>query len=478
MPDPTLVPPTVLHLGATTLIHDNAVNALRAMGENSVDAIVTDPPYGLSKEPDAAEVLAHWLAGDDYVHQGNGFMGNSWDSFVPGPTVWREAFRVLKPGGHVLSFSSTRTYDLMVIAMRLAGFEVRDTIHWTFATGMPKSVDIEKALTKAGEPDLAGRFSGYGTALKPSHELIAMVRKPLEQKIITTVATYGTGGLNIGECRVQAPRGDSDPTRSGEESATRRYNTTGGTNFAATPGPRGGSPEGRFPMNTLLTHSPDCTELGHLETGEGEERAQVAVFDCTADCPVAVMDAQSGIRVSGKPGVHRGTPNNSAAYGAESRKAGHSMVGYGDSGGASRFFPKFKYSNKATSSERAVVYVPAPGCRPVGSAMNCGIDPHDPATGFADAATPEPSDCASCGEPRVPYQHATVKPVALMAWLVRLVTPPNGVVMDFFAGTGTTGVAANEAGFDNILVERDPAHVAMIHKRVRVGTQGALFDAS
>ena len=107
----------------------DCLEVLRTMPDNSIDAIVTDPPYGLSKEPDMAEVLKHWLAGDDYVHKGKGFMGKSWDSFVPGPAVWRECLRVLKPGGHLVSFFGTRTYDMGVLAIRLAGFEVRDQIY-------------------------------------------------------------------------------------------------------------------------------------------------------------------------------------------------------------------------------------------------------------------------------------------------------------------------------------------------------------
>jgi len=107
--------------------HGDCLETLRGMTESSVDSIVTDPPYGLSKQPDMAEVLRHWLKGDDYVHTGSGFMGKSWDSFVPGPSVWREALRVLKPGGYALVFAGSRTQDLMSISLRLAGFEIRDT---------------------------------------------------------------------------------------------------------------------------------------------------------------------------------------------------------------------------------------------------------------------------------------------------------------------------------------------------------------
>src|SRR5690606_15928875 len=124
------------------------LDVMRQLPDNSVDAVVTDPPYGLSREPDIEEVLRHWLAGDDYEHRGGGFMGETWDSFVPGPAVWREVFRVLKPGGHILCFAGTRTVDLMGISLRLGGFEIRDCLQWLYGSGFPKSLDVSKAIDK------------------------------------------------------------------------------------------------------------------------------------------------------------------------------------------------------------------------------------------------------------------------------------------------------------------------------------------
>lgn len=160
---------------------------LRLFPDNSVTAVVTDPPYGLSKQPDMREVLRHWLDGDDYKHKGGGFMSRAWDSFVPGPKVWEEIYRVMKPGAHLLSFSGTRTFDLMLTAMRIAELEVRDKIDvycsasgyrsWIYGSGFPKSHNLEKALRKKGEDEAADQFAGYGSALKPAHEPIAQFSK-------------------------------------------------------------------------------------------------------------------------------------------------------------------------------------------------------------------------------------------------------------------------------------------------------------
>lgn len=168
------------------VILGNNVDVLKQFPDNTFTAVVTDPPYGLSAQPDMREVLKHWLAGDDYEHTSNGFMGKSWDSFVPGPKTWEQIMRVLKPGGHIFSFSGTRTYDLMVTAMRLAGSEIRDKIDyycgpenymaWCHGQGFPKSLNIGKAFEKTS-PNDAKLWEGYGTALKPAHEPIAIFGK-------------------------------------------------------------------------------------------------------------------------------------------------------------------------------------------------------------------------------------------------------------------------------------------------------------
>lgn len=232
--EPKSSEPVIYSVKSETILGD-CVEALKRFPDNTFTAVVTDPPYGLSAQPNMREVLEHWLRGDDYKHSSNGFMGKSWDSFVPGPKIWAEIMRVLKPGGHILSFSGTRTYDLMVTAMRLAGSEIRDkidyyceqqeTLSWVYGSGFPKSLNIGKALEKSargcpqgstkGDPQKSGKggipnrnvlmmggnnggavtgltddyenfvpktddgklWAGMGTALKPAHEPIASFAK-------------------------------------------------------------------------------------------------------------------------------------------------------------------------------------------------------------------------------------------------------------------------------------------------------------
>ena len=215
------------------LYHGDCLKILSDLEDNSIDTVITDPPYGLSAEPDMSEVLGHWLAGDDFVQRGGGFMGKSWDSFVPGPSIWKEVYRVMKPGACLMAFGGTRTNDLLSIAIRLAGFRKFDEIDyyygglppqiaWAYGQGFPKSHAIGKAIDKAaGEEretvgqgrsgattthkssyqmsqqedstfggkyditapatDAAALWEGYGTALKPAHEVILCFYKPREK---------------------------------------------------------------------------------------------------------------------------------------------------------------------------------------------------------------------------------------------------------------------------------------------------------
>ncbi len=464
------------------LIPGDCRDTLAHLSDNSIDAVVTDPPYGLSKEPDMAEVLRHWLAGDDYEHTGAGFMGKTWDSFVPGPTVWAEVHRVLKPGGHCLVFAGTRTFDMMALALRLAGFEIRDTLSWLYGQGFPKSLDVSKAIDKAAgaEREVVGRnpnfrdpdtnadhhqrwngatmtgavtapatpeaeqWEGWGTALKPAWEPIIVARKPLTGTVAANVLEHGTGALNIDACRVagvvQAGAGSTATFRGGDDN----YVKGTGRQYQSA---------GRWPANVVLGHHEDCAQVGEravkatslsssvgagsgdkskvygqapsvITTGYGDADGTetVPAWECVEDCPVRLLDEQVGPLTSGAPAVRRESGadrsgNTGAAFGAESRPAGSQMVGYGDTGGASRFF----YQAKAAKRERQF-------------------------------GMPE-------GERN---SHPTIKPWAVMEWLVRLVAPPGGVVLDPFCGSGTTGIAAMREGFHFVGCERDEDYAARI----------------
>ena len=405
---------------------------LRSMPDDYFDSCVTDPPYELA------------------------FMGRKWDSsgVAFDPIRWAEVLRVLKPGAHLLAFGGTRTYHRMVCAIEDAGFEIRDSIHWVYGSGFPKSLDVSKAIDSAagaerkivgvdfaraakqtakhdsmalGEFNGSGgiitapalpeaeQWNGWGTALKPAHEPIVVARKPLQGTVAANVLAHGTGGINVDACRIES----CDPwTRPGRAEA----NVFG--EYASIP--TESSPAGRWPPNLLLTHSEDCGST------------------CVDGCPVAEMDRQSGERPGMSGGGKHRPDYQGGMFGAIDSDAAR-----GDSGGASRFFPVFRYEAKAGRSEREW------GC---------------------EAIAPERKNDGRKTDREVPNLrntkavhnfHPTVKPVALMRWLAKLVTPPGGRVLDLYAGSGTTGCACVAEGFDFTGIELKPEHVAICEARIR-----------
>lgn len=375
--------------------------------DNSIDAIVTDPPYGLSKEPDIAEVLKHWLNGDDYIHKGGGFMGKKWDSFVPGPSIWREAFRCLKPGGYALVFAGSRTQDLMTTALRLAGFEIRDVSMWLYGSGFPKSLNVGKAVPE---------FDGWGTALKPAYEPIIIARKPLMGTVAENVLKYGTGAINIDGCRVDADttiRHNSYPSsfymvgKIGEIQPTQELFITG-------------SDKGRWPANIMHDGSPEVVDLFPNKAG--------AASKVKGDEPSAA--------------------SNGDITGQRERVEGQF---HNDKGSAARFF----YCPKTSKADR-----------------NAGCDQFDHNT--AGECTDRNEGSAGLDNPRAGAGrtsgakniHPTVKPTELMRYLCRLVTQPGGLILDPFAGSGSTGRGAVLEGFNFIGFEMDNQYCDIANARI------------
>jgi site-specific DNA-methyltransferase (adenine-specific) len=351
----------------------SCLDRLRELSDESVDAVVTDPPYEL------------------------GFMGKGWDSsgIAYNIEVWRECLRVLKPGAHLLAFSGSRTYHRMTVAIEDAGFEVRDMIAWISNKTFPKSHNVEKAT---GSSD----WAGWGTALKPSLEPVVMARKPLIGTVAENVLAYGTGGLNI------------DGTRIGTETITINTFDNGAKPWGNAKGDQYTSREskGRWPSNVMLD-----------------------------EFTARLVDEQSGIVKGATSNSTAGQDNEIfGKFGGLEKKPS-----YNDLGGASRFFYVARASKRDRNEGLEMIQ---PRFAPT---MNNGIGnkEHDPET-----ATPKTNF------------HPTVKPTDLMRQLVRLVTPPGGVVLDPFTGSGSTGKAAILEGFDFIGVELTNEYLPIIEGRL------------
>jgi DNA modification methylase len=507
------------------VMYGDSIKRLKELPDNSVDSIVTDPPYGLSDNKFVADTIAKWINGErDFIPDGKGFMGKAWDSFVPPPAIWDECLRVLKPGGHLLAFFGSRTQDVGALSIRLAGFEIRDSISWVYGSGFPKSMDISKAIDKqagaerktweekrqggglkkgqayeggftqeagikiasAPSTDAAKKYEGWGTALKPAHEPIVVARKPLsESTVANNVLQWGTGGLNI------------DASRIGTETRTYDLTMTSG-NFETTNGGKNtksgtSTVTGRFPANFILSHTEDCEDTGEVITetytnhnapkgtfagGEpdrgsdtSEYRGQTTstpVFRCAEGCPVAELDKQSGVSKSTPTNGHNrkgnliGDERTSKAAGLYGDGAFIAGSEHNDSGGASRFF----YVAKASKKDRNEGLDEFAGKEVSSWHFKCNVCDKTYST------VSEKSGC-SCKSPE-PIQwsgnsknfHPTVKPTQLMEYLIKLVTPEGGTVLDPFTGSGSTGKAALLNGFNFIGCELTEDYLPIIEGRL------------
>lgn len=368
--------------GTWTLVESDCIAALRKLSDHRFDSVVTDPPYEL------------------------GFMGKKWDAtgIAYSVELWREVLRVLKPGGHLLAFGGTRTYHRMACAIEDAGFEVRDSLHWMYGTGFPKSL-----TSNTGMPE------GQGTAMKPGHEPIVMARKPLEGTVAANVQKHGTGGLNIDGCRIGEGTGKPKP-----EYKPNHANAVFGKGMG---GGDGENTSGRWPANVLLDEAAAAeldAQSGTLHA-RGNKTAKVQVIKSS---PVGML--------AGMQRFENGNP--------------------GDSGGASRFF----YVAKPSRKERDL------GCEWL--AQKTGAETVNRKEGSAGLDNPRAG--AGRTTAQVGNYHPTVKPIELMRYLVRLVTPPGGIVLDPFTGSGTTGMAAILEGAQFVGIEREAEYFEISKARL------------
>jgi DNA modification methylase len=443
------------------LMLGDCVDAMASLADQSVDAICTDPPYLIG------------FMGKDFDEQGgahlNPLQAQEWHK------RWAtEAHRVLKPGGHLLAFGGTRTYHRLVAGIEDAGFEIRDCLAWMYGTGFPKSHDVGRSIDarlgaertdgartwhgghrgggivrdEDGEgtatrtiyetpaTEEAAPWCGWGTALKPAYEPVVVARKPLTGNVAETVLAYGTGALNIDACRV-------------------------GTGYDLA---------GRWPANVMLGHHPDCFEVGERQVrGTGHtpssrpssafaanaqpdevERSwrqeTVPDFDCHPDCPVRLLDEQSGATGAGGPASGPTFEGRVDTWSGRWYGRDEPSPFYADQGGASRFF----YTSKAARAER-----------------NAGLEGFEERPLNWSSGDENPGSFQSEGTNRLaPNSHPTVKPVAVMRWLVRLVAPRGSVILDPFLGSGTTGIACALEGMRFVGIERDPDYMRIAAARI------------
>lgn len=412
------------------IIQGDCLDVMRTMEDNSIDFIVTDPPYGLN------------------------FMGKKWDNKVPNIDIWKEALRVCKSGAMLAAFGGSRTHHHLMVALEQAGWEIRDVIMWLYGSGFPKSLDVSKAIDKskglerivigekltgranapreqgrnhvdcaggqmiinvtAPSSDLAKTFSGYGTALKPAYETIIICMKPCEGTFAQNAEKWGVAGININESRVGI-----ECTKTCIKDLSQAHGNQFGK--IGITYPKLGeklNPPGRWPSNIILDE-------------EGG----------------ALLDEQSGFSKSPLKIIQGQSCNQGKIYGKDQRNK-RLVEGHNDSGGASRFF----YCAKASSKERNA------GCEEL-PLKKCGMmedDNYAIKTGSGNLRNTQRQNTHPC-----------VKPISLMKYILKLLAPPSDpVVLDLFCGSGSTLVAAKELGIRAIGIEMNEEYCEIAKKRV------------
>lgn len=467
------------------ILHGDCLERLRELADNSVDSIVTDPPYGLS------------------------FMGKKWDYDVPSVDVWRECLRVLKPGGHILVACGTRTQHRMAVNIEDAGFQVRDVITWLYGSGFPKSLDVSKAIDKAsgykreripggqgGVNSILGsrktgeaisgeakQWQGFGTALKPACEFWTLARKPLgESTVAKNVLKYGTGGINVDGCRVET----FDNLNGGAYSGDNRASKNG--DILKIRGDVGAfvQPQGRFPANLILDEiaaemlgEPSrffyVAKASKSERNAGLDSAArvVSLIECenkdaltvavqllqrvTSELTVKWLIAESGKSISAQcPMECKSTTLMALKQITESKILNALML---------------SLTNGNTQDVNSSLESGGSLAANVESLRRWILNTTNGSMGLALGASSVASKTLqSISEkedwPNANNFHSTVKPVKLMRYLCRLITPPGGTVLDPFMGSGTTGVAALNEGFNFVGIEREVEYVTIAERRI------------
>ena len=428
---------------------------LKTLADNSIDAIVTDPPYGID------------------------FLGKSWDANTGALETYQECLRVLKPGGHILAFSAARTYHHLAVTLEQAGFEIRDQIMWIYSSGFPKSQDIGRSIQRSlgvketkeqkgyngfgsengtaftqdwdrgpeKNPQVictdpaAKQWEGWGTALKPAHEPIALARKPIKLSIAKNAQQWGTGALNIDATRI--------PYANEADLKTYINNIAG-------------------PLERSTANEGDGIKMFEGKVGFKVQKGTVKRLPSAGKRTASFHNATGGGEtVSGGDGSPEFEANPMGRF--PSNVIGEILQ---------EDYQKYFYCPKVSRKERHVGFDDVPD--PLANYAQGDVKNHplwDPSIGTNVQRLKHKilEHNKTLGQQHqiqgaVGNNHPTVKPIELMKYLIKLITPPGGVVLDPFNGSGSTGCAAVELGFEYIGCELDPAYVDISLKRIAAWT--------